>query len=115
MLTATEVARMQSSVARSFVDTIVIKQRSATADSEGNPSGTLTTVATIVGRVAKPTPAELQVAAQAGQRLDRVLTVALGAGIEPGQVVEVNGERWKVGMVASSRVQTKVNLSRWEG
>lgn len=107
--------RLRGRIERTFTDTIVIKERSATADTEGNASGTLTTLATIEGRLSKPTPTELQVAAQAGQRLDRVLTVAYDADVEPGQVVEVNGERWKVGTVASSRVQTKVNLSRWEG
>lgn len=115
MLSTTDVARMRTSVARSFVDTIVIKHRATTADAEGNPAGTLTLVATVAGRVAKPTPAELQIAAQAGQRLDRVLTLALGSGIKPGHLVEVAGERWKVGTVASSRVQTKANLARWEG
>lgn len=106
---------LRRSIERTFADTIVIKARAATADAEGNPSGTLTTLATIAGRVSKPTPAELQIAAQSGQRLDRVVTVAYDATIKPGQLIEIAGDLWKVGTVESSKVQTKVNLSRWEG
>ena len=110
-----EAPRLRGRIERTFCDTVVIKERTVGADADGNPSGVLTTVATLDGRLSRPTPAELQIAAQAGQRLDRVLTVAYDAAIEPGQMVDAGGKRWKVGAVGASRVQTKVNLSRWEG
>jgi hypothetical protein len=115
MTIADRASAIADKIGRTFVDDVTIKRFSSTAtDSEGNPSGTPTLVATVPGRWQSPTAAELDLAAQSGQRLDSTVTVALGTDIQPGDVAEVNGT-WRVGSVMSDRVQTKATLSRWGG
>jgi hypothetical protein len=113
MLTDASTVRMRATVARTFVDTVVIHRPVVGADSEGNPDGTLTTVATTVGRWGAPAVQERELAAQAGDRLDAVLTVAVDQDIKAGDIVDVCDARWHVNAVNGSRFQQKARLVRF--
>lgn len=112
MLTDAKVERIQSTIARSFIDEVVIRRPANTADAEGNAAAALAVVVTTVGRWGSPTPAELQSAAQAGQRLDAMLTIADNHDVRGGDLVDVRAHRWRVGTVTVSRFQQKLHLVR---
>lgn len=116
MTLADQAPRLRERIATTFGDTITIKRRASTGtDDEGNPSRTLTTVARIRGRISTPTAEQLQIAAQAGERVDAVLTAAVDADVRPGDVAECGSDTWKVETARASKVQLKANLSRWTG
>lgn len=114
MLTDAKAERMQSTIARSFVDAVVINRPANTSDGEGNAAGGATIIATTVGRWGSPRPTELQTAAQAGQKLDATLTIAETEDARDGDLVDVRGERWRITTVTKSRFQQKLNLVRVE-
>lgn len=102
--------RLRSRIERTFSDTVIVRRHGAlTTDNEGNGTSTLVVVDTIKGEWLPPQPSDLEVAAQAGQRLDAILKIAYDADVRPGDIVEVNGT-WRVGNVRPGRVQARAHL-----
>lgn len=120
MLTDTQQTRMRTTIARTFIDTVVIHRPAATADAEGNPAGELTTVATTVGRwhgflpgAARGFVAD-EIAGQAGQQAQATITLTIGTDLRPGDLVDVHDLRWRVLRVVDGRLQLRAFLERAE-
>lgn len=78
------------------MDAITIQRPSGTADSEGNPTGTRTTVAEMRGTLASISATESLTASQRNTVIDKALAVALGTDVMEGDRVTVNGVTYEV-------------------
>lgn len=120
MLTDVQQTRMRATISKTFIDSVTIQRPVVAADSEGNPSGQLTTIATTVGRwhgflpgAARGFVAD-EIAGQAGQQADATLTLPVGTDIRPGDLPTVRGVRWRVLRVVDGRLQMRIFLQRAE-
>lgn len=119
--TADQQTRMKATIAKTFVDTVIIYRTANTRDAEGNSTDALTTIATTVGRwaplVLRSSPVRLgssglDISGQPAELVDALLTVAPGTNIETGDLVDVHGARWIVGRADDERLQKRVGLRR---
>lgn len=118
MLTAAELASMRATVDGSLPDTVVVKREAATADSEGNPTGTLTTVATTNGWLTHASTrvagAGEEIAGQDGQRPRRIVILPHDTTVEPGDRLVIDGVTWRAGEVRSDRLHVRCDVTTGE-
>lgn len=99
---------------RPYRDEVVVKREgSVVTDSEGNTITPLVPVGAVVGEWLTPSAEELEIAAQAGQRLDALLKVPAAADVRLRDVVVVNGT-WSVTSIEPGRTHATAHLVRVE-
>jgi hypothetical protein len=92
-------------------DTATINRPPATGDAEGNPTGTLTQVATgVLGSWLLATVREQNVAAQRGQTVDAVFSCASNQDIAIGDQVIVRGHTYEVVTILDVRTHQRAML-----
>lgn len=114
MLTDDELAGMRATVNESFGDSVTLQRAQAGSDTEGNPTMSLSTVATFIGWLQAPQIVGADPgteAGQAGQKLDGVLLAPTGIDIRPGDRALVRGT-WRVATVADVLIHQRCELTK---
>lgn len=94
-------------------DSITHKRPATTADTEGNATLTLSTVATIAGTWGSPGARDLALAAQNGQSLEAVIATA-ATGIQTGDILVCRGRSWEVVAVTDARFHSRCFVRKAE-
>ena len=94
-------------------DTVTISRPATTADAEGNPTQTLTTVFSGAGTYGSASTRDELVAAQKGQVVDAV--VAMTFEPRPGDRLVVRGDNYEVVAVKDVRLHNRVFIRRVDG
>lgn len=95
-------------------DLAVIKRPAGTADSEGNPTGALSTIYNGFGTYGTPSERDRLVASNRGQIVDAVLAIETTTTFRPGDVVTVRSYDWVVVGTMDVRTHTRLFLQRAE-
>lgn len=92
-------------------DAVIISRAATTADTEGNPVGTLTAHLTTRGTWGTPSYRDEQLAGASGEIVDATVAM-LTADVVAGDQCDVRGRRYRVVAVADARTHMRLLLRR---
>ena len=94
------------------MDEILVQRPSPTADSEGNPSASRTTVPITHGTLSIARSSDILIAGQRGTRVDLILSLELGLDVRGGDFVTHGVHSYEVVEVVDRRLYRRAILRR---
>lgn len=110
MLSAAEIAAMQSTINSSLDVTITVKRKGAGQDVYGHANGTYTSIGTALVNIIKPSAVALQLfAEQIAAQKAVMIRFALTTDIQENDLIAYSNKDWKVQYVENAESYTFCN------